>query len=86
MGYFKTALMYRKALSDKDTNYWFPDYQGKFTNLASKIRQQPIPPPYNKDAKFVPQKYLSDKQKEGLVWLDFGNYSYHKNINNLGYP
>ena len=88
VGRFNLITFTKDKPSDYQTNYWYPDYQGTFTNLASKNSIQPKTP-FHMNTNFVPKKYLNDKQKEGFVWLDFGNYSYHKNRlppNRLGYP
>ena len=59
-------ILYRKD-DDFDTNYWFPNYQGKFTNLSTPntIQQPAIP----QKTKFFPNNFMSEKQKESFLWL-----------------
>lgn len=49
-------------------DYWLPYYEGDFMLIPEKaVKRQPKL--YNKDIKFFPKQYISDKQKEALVWL-----------------
>ena len=68
IGRFKFRKVTTKKEDDFDANYWFPDYQGKFTNIATPNTAQVPSPPNNSN--FFPPKYLTDRNKASFIWLN----------------
>lgn len=66
IGRFEVGTLTHLKPDDKNTNYWYPDYQGTM-HFTSKNTIQAPTPPISDD--FVPKGYLSNKQKESYVWL-----------------
>ena len=53
---------------EMDDDYWWPLWEGKYTLMNEKSKVKQPQPPYSN--KFLPPKFLSDKNKEAFVWLN----------------
>ena len=60
----------------QESDYWWPDYQGHLDTLTEKSKAKTPIPKYDKDVSFLPNKYMSDKQKEAYIWMVGGNEMY----------
>ena len=61
----------------QDTDYWWPEYQGKYNTLTEKSKAKKPIPKYNKDVPFLNTNFVKDKHKEAFMWLMAGNGLYN---------
>ena len=70
-GFYK--IRYVKTQRE-NADYWFPKWEGQFTQMNEKSKIKSPAPAYN--THFLPPKYMNDKQKEAFLWLVNGNAMY----------
>ena len=57
-----------------DDDYWFPNWQGSYTQMSEKSKAKM---PYPREIKTFQPPKMNSKQTEAFFWLNGGNYMNH---------